>query len=528
MANRLDERDIEKVTTQLSAHIWGHRFKDGQRGAEYVLEFLNILFGAGYSLGNEEYYRIKSSGLRRFVFEGVKEGAGTKGSILILKDDEKARLQQAVEEKDLQVLKQFLRNLEIVQYDTTGKEADRSWYARSLYPLHESLLYFELRKKSDDKGAFERNFFARGGELYFKMLALGTGSNVEQRTFVEERFRSLLTKNKAIENIVGKILLAYNESDSHSKLAEVDAILPKNAHIDNLSLFKNFAAELEQLLKINLDIYEMFRLLMSLICYQLHRYILERSGDSSDCNYYFFDCLEGENKHITMQSANNYESHELKIKTKLEAAFEERYDQKIGDDENIRQNLIEWKVTDDGGNSKFLSLMDLGTLKSRKKLIAQVLEQCTCPEDVRTKLKDVVREIMSESMKKEKLAITRTISRDGGFATYRRGSGSNYRYTISDAFLQMLVFTKVLPEKKMEFFTFLDVLYRDYGIVIGESQAKESGLYGRSKLNARYFQENEKALRDKLRQNGLLIEFSDATAMIQNPYDCATEAIHAY
>lgn len=130
----------------------------------------------------------------------------------------------------------------------------------------------------------------------------------------------------------------------------------------------------------------------------------------------------------------------------------------------------------------------------------------------------MIREAISDQLKKHQLSIPRIISRDGGFATYRRGSASNYRYTISDAFLQMLVFTKVKPKEKMEYHEFLETLFRDYGIVIGELQAKESGLYELSRLNIRYFNDNEKALRDKLRHNGLLIEFSDATAMVQNPY----------
>lgn len=533
MAKAYTEQGLDKVTTQLSAHIWGHRFKDGQRGAEYVLEFLNILFGTGYAFGNDKYVRKRSTGLRRFIFEGVKEGAGTKGSILILTEEEKLRLQQAVQENDLPVLKQFLRNLEVTLYDMTGKEADRSWYARSLYPLHESLLYFEMRKKSDVTGeAFERNFFARGGELYFLMLAHGTEEYPERRSYIEDRFRSLLTKNKIIENVVGKILSAFNEDIDGVEHADerkqpVDAILPTDAVVNNKRLFEMFAMELEQLLRIDLDIYEMFRLLMALVCFQLHRYILERAGVAHTNVQYFFDCLEGDNQHISARSANNFDAHELVIKAKLEEAFEQRYNERIGNNESIIEHLPEWKSLDEDKAPKFIKLMNLGNLKSRKKLIVQVLEQCSGPEDVRTKLKDVVREIVSESLKKEKLAITRTLSRDGGFATFKRGRSTNYRYTISDAFLQMLVFTKVSPSEKIEFFTFLEVLYRDFGIIIGERQAKKSGLYEQSRLNARYFQDNEKALRDKLRQNGLLIEFSDATAMIQNPYVHALEAEHA-
>jgi hypothetical protein len=52
-------------------------------------------------------------------------------------------------------------------------------------------------------------------------------------------------------------------------------------------------------------------------------------------------------------------------------------------------------------------------------------------------------------------------------------------------------------------------------------QARESALYDRSKVNIRHYQKNELALREKLRKNGLLVEYSDATAMIRNPYEMA-------
>ncbi|MBR8643839.1 hypothetical protein KEH51_00915 [[Brevibacterium] frigoritolerans] len=71
----------------------------------------------------------------------------------------------------------------------------------------------------------------------------------------------------------------------------------------------------------------------------------------------------------------------------------------------------------------------------------------------------------------------------------------------------------------MEFSEFLEAIYLEYGFVIGDIQAKQSGLYDSSKLNISYYNKNVLALRSKLKKNGLLIEYSDATAMIRNPYE---------
>lgn len=525
MAKPTTENNFDKFTSQLSAQIWGHRFKEGQRGPEYVLEFLNVLFGTDYSFVDNCYQRKRSVGLRKFIFEGVKEGGAR--DLLVLRDDEKSKLLDAIHEDNIHVLKQFLRNLEVVLYNTTGKEADRSWFARSLYPLHESLLFFELRKKDkkSDELAFERNFYARGGELYFLMLAHGMEEHEERRQFIEMRFRQLLTKNKIIEKVVDKIMLAFDEQKVSTDPAPLRATssdekvprLPDDAPQDNAKLFQSFAEELESLLLIDLDIYEMFHLLTALTCFQLARYMHERSYVESNRHYYFMDCLDGVAKPISQLSSHNFEHHENLIKERFEHELEMKMQKLFGDEDAIELQLPHWKANPDGEGG-FLEQIGLSQMKKRKESLIAALNRCSNANEVKGRLMRMIREAISDQLKKHQLSIPRIISRDGGFATYRRGSASNYRYTISDAFLQMLVFTKVKPKDKMEYHEFLETLFRDYGIVIGERQAKQSGLYEQSRLNIRYFNDNEKALRDKLRHNGLLIEFSDATAMVQNPY----------
>ncbi|REK74205.1 hypothetical protein [Paenibacillus paeoniae] len=517
----VDETDkLDDVTSQLSAHIWGHRFKDGQRGPEYVLEFLNVLSGTEYSFRSDRYYRRRSIGLREFIFEGVKEGRGA-GSTLELNEAKKEKLIQAVQENNVTVLKQFLRNLEIVLYDTDGKEADRSWFARSLYPLHESLLYVELRKKNGNY-SIERNFFARGGELYFLMLGHGTEHYQQRRLFIEQRFHQLLTRNKIIEKVVGKISAVFDDSEqtpdrNAGQLRSVGyegrtPMLPHQAEIDNRALFEQFGVEMENLLLMDMDVHEMFHLLTSLVCFQLARYMHVRSQADMKSATYFFDCMDGTNTHIYRQAAMSLEQHEAMLKERYLIEFERKSNETFGNTDQIEQLLPQWQESPD----MFYETMGLRKLRTRKETIKRILLKCRTVSDVQTKLKSSVREVVTSQL--DQVQVTRVIARDGGFATYRRGSASNYRYTISDSFLQMLVFTIVQPGDKMEFHEFLNRVHMDYGIVIGEQQAKETGIYEKSGFNVRYFQDNERALRKKLRHNGLLIEFSDATAMIQNPY----------
>jgi hypothetical protein len=519
------KQSVEEFSTQLSAQIWGHRFKDGQKGPEYVLEFLNVLKGTNYDFAASKYSRVRSTGLRQFIFEGDKEGAKT--GVVSLTTEQKESLYELVENKDeLNVIREFFRNLEIPLTDGTGKQANRSWYAKTLYPLHESLLFFELRthNKGNEKSySFERNFFARGGELYFLMLSYGTENNLELRGKIEERLQALLGKNKAIENIVSKISSRLNDERGSElyplkKEAESNREYPMLPVTDDV-IYSEFAEEFYNLISLNIDIYELFELMTSLITFQLGRYMLKRAQlNVNEKMTLFFDCLDAQVGPIQKLSARSFSDNELLIKNKFEDFFRQTFNEKIPSEEFVNQNLEGWHAEPE----LLIELLGLSRLsKVRKNKVAKVIQKCDSYDKVMNHLFNVVKDIVSDQLKKHQLSIVRGLTRDGGYGGYRRGS--KYRYFMSDTFIQALVYANLEPGKQMEFHAFLEKVYLKYGFIIGELQAKEDGIYEKSKLNVSYFQRNEYALREKLRHNGLLIEYSDATAMIRNPYEQARQ-----
>ncbi|MGF2616343.1 hypothetical protein FZC84_00990 [Rossellomorea vietnamensis] len=519
------KQSVEEFSTQLSAQIWGHRFKDGQKGPEYVLEFLNVLKGTNYDFSANAYSRVRSTGLRQFIFEGDKEGA--KMGVVSLTTEQKDSLYGIVENKDeIHVIRDFFRNLEIPLTDGTGKPANRSWFAKTLYPLHESLLFFELRthhnKNAGTKSySYERNFFARGGELYFLMLSYGTDNNLELRSNIENRLKTLLNKNKTIENVVYKISSCLNELEKDESLAPLkqdnsNKEYPTLPTTDD-PIFEEFAQEFFRLISLNIDIYEMFELLTSLITFQLGRYMLKRAKlNNEDLVTFFFDCLDAQVGPVQKLSAKSFSDNELLIKNKFENYFIQTFNEKIPSEEFVMENLESWHADPE----MLIELLGLNRLsKVRKNKVYKVIQKCDSYDKVMNHLFNVVKEIVSDQLKKHQLNIVRGLTRDGGYGGYRRGS--KYRYFMSDTFIQALVYANLQPGKQMEFHSFLEKVYRKYGFIIGEVQAKENGIYEKSKLNVSYFQRNEYALREKLRHNGLLIEFSDATAMIRNPYEQA-------
>ncbi|MED0756868.1 hypothetical protein P4S93_09020 [Aneurinibacillus thermoaerophilus] len=535
------KRDVEAFSSQLSEKIWGHRFRDGQKGAEYLLEFLNVMWGTGYQLGASEYKRKQMTGFRQFVFEGMKEGSKSEAPVQLDPEKKKRLLTHIKDDEKVSIIKNFLVNLEVPLYDKKGKEANRSWYARSLYPLHESLLFFELRTKGKNI-SFERNFYARGGELYYLMLTYGTRNNVKLKEQIETRLRDLLQRNKKIEHLVNE-LEQIIENRKAGQAEGTPQCLKKNDKgqeyphlpVEDCALFPKFAKQFAQVISMRLDIYELFRLLTSLICYHLTLYMNQRAsegctGDTCvveeliQCKVcqttYFFDCLDAQVPQIRKLASDTFTKNETLIKRKFESYFKRQFFGVIGEEEQFAARLIEWKQNPDA----FLEDFGLKSLREpRRGTIKKALEKCTSYQDATTHLYNKIKDIISDQLKRQQLNITRGLAVDGGFGGYR--PGESYRYFISDDFLQAIVYATVEPNKSMEFHEFLQLLYKEFGIVIAEKEARQTGLYEQSKLNIKYFQMNEKQLREKLKHNGLLIEYSDATAMIHNPYEAAQEVM---
>lgn len=69
---------------------------------------------------------------------------------------------------------------------------------------------------------------------------------------------------------------------------------------------------------------------------------------------------------------------------------------------------------------------------------------------------------------------------------------------------------------RMEFREFLGELYRKYGFVIGEHQAREMIAAGDADQKA--FVENAARLEQRLGSIGLLKRLSDACAYVENPF----------
>lgn len=529
----------------LAAWIWGHRLRIGQHWMEYMLEFLNVLAGYEYELGrginmgenNDEvdgYKCFTKLGLRRFVFYDDKEKTRHP-------DDDQARdlLEERLIQEDiikvadtgtnpLELSKTLLRSLSAV-------EEQRSWYAKFLLPVHHNLLFWEgLRKGAtkyrasqiqDDKKPHEldenivfdpRNFFARGGEIYYLILSAGTHNNPQLRNSIANNLRSLLHEHNTmigelalIVDDIWKLLSDNKENEKEFYLGWI----PNSA----MSFYEMVAEDLDIFLQSKLDPLETLDLFAHLINFHLTLYIYFRantdvsslSGTSSIPVTLLIDMLGGrEGSVIRRISSLLYQEQEARIlkrgedyvseKVKLTThSTPEEIDQEIRRRFNI--NRLRKKTREDL-NNRF------------DELLIQYRDSTITWEDFLDAYSKEITSLLMKDFRKNFLGVHRKLAKSIGFVAPKKGT--NARYVLGDNILKALVLANVRPNEEIIFDQFLRRIFDRYGLIIGPEEARISGLYDRQHINSEYYALNRRALLEKMRNGGLAREYSDATAMV--------------
>ena len=546
MNTRVEDRKF--YSNKLSEQIWGHRFTDGQRGVEYVLEFLNVIAGANYKLDATHYYRKKMELFRQFVFEGEKQGRANKGELSYLEfsSEEKEKLinELGIEKTDLEDLQLFFKNLRVELLKAEGKTMDRSWYAQMLFPLNDALLFFELRSKKQgdsEVNSYERNFFARGGELYYLMLTYGTAHDSKLRESIECQFKRLMSGNQNIGKIVNSICNSLNEESefNYNEPLSKSVLLQKTQDLLNKyegaakseyptlpdkdkEIYRIMAEDINSLLKINVDIYEFMGMLTSLINFHIYSYMMTQASEYIEEKYkIFMDCMDGSNAHIKRLAQQSFKDNERIVKECFDR-HTDKYLEKLLPAAEAEGKIKLW-------NKDALDIKASATVEKYKSFFEGLkytkLQESNKLELINTLVDDnqqaykllvqKVKELSRKDMKKQ-YSILNILSKDGGFMIISRGVQA--RYTLSDNLLSAFVYVLLDEKPQMSFQDFKQFLYERYHIVIAEDEANQSGIYKKERINLKCFIENGTQLRSKLAKNGLLEEYSDATALIKNPY----------
>lgn len=538
----------------LAARIWGHRLRTGQHWMEYMLEFLSVMAGFDYRLGQglpghegedgylEKYSLPSRLGLRRFVFYDEREKSRDPRDTRAV-GELRQRLRHlmpdngAEDEQLLDQVRSLLRSFSAI-------EEDRSWYAKTLFPVHENFLLWEGQRKGStikeyaraadqllpaelDQGIefTTRNFFARGGELYYLIISAGTEGRPEQRDAIGRGLKRLLNEHN---QSLGRIAQVIDDTWSKASHADDQIVGSLGWILDaDCALYRQIADDLRYFLDNDLDSLECLELLAHLIGFHVVSYIYHRAQPASHPESHVSgSCLEACRPLLLIDLLGEQDGGVMRAQSA--ALFREQDDLQLRRArELVEQKVHAWAANqpDSAQLGAYLedeaeSFFQIGRTRARGKYNAALgalqtrHSHAASREELIEHYSEAIYEALNSEFRKNFLGVHRKIGRAIGLVAPRKGVQG--RFVLGDTLLKTLVLA-TLPRNAppMRFGTFLEQLHKRYGIVIGPGEARAAELLGRLRINEEYYARNRDALLGRMQRAGLLTQYSDATALVR-------------
>lgn len=486
----------------LQSVVFGHRFKANQSFYEYILEFLIVVFSEKCINGKDSdelfpivtdvnsgiEYKIKNNaGLKRFIFF---EKSKLEGRFNLDKKAYEYHLDLLKEEIEIEENLTYLNKdlaVDLIQdllYGFSAVLENRSWFAQSMLPICRHTLMPEIMgtksKRNKDYDIIEDdfkiavdsvfqtnryNFMARGGEVYYLHVLSALNNYPQYKKEIENGFNLLINQFEELERLCENIQRTWIDK---AEIEEERTIIKKRlGYIP--SGFKNreekTLLELINILNSEMHPFEKIETLANGIILQIIIMCYEqaRTTVGKEKGYLIFDvnCYRGKsNEEVKKIASLNYQQYEQDL---LDALY---------------GNVINFRNKDKNGHEKS--------------------EQ------------DTIKEAIDDSIKVYKKLGKR-------IGVVRPINEKSIRFTLNEEILKYLVVSLVKPNTKMTFDRFLEKLYLNYGIIIGNEQlSKIDKKY--SNIDLSFLDINKKDLQVMLKDSGFLRELSDSTSIVENPY----------
>lgn len=462
---------------------FGSRLYADQTLYEYLIEFLLIFISKKSESESEvmkfhdsnklnfDYYTELKIGLKRFIFfENSK--LDTKYDIdKIFYKNLKKKLESKIEKEDEDDFFQDENIAEIFQeffYGFSAVLKNRSWFAQSLLPLCPEIIFPESiagKTKRESIKIDDTSLTLSKIEKEFKLNEhdfLARGGEVYYLHIILG-----LKNNNILKEKLEYLLKEMMDNEKISRLARI---------------IQNVSDEMIELKKED----AWYKKSMKFIPYNY-----EKRGQES--------CKEIIN--LLSNGIDNFKKIELFSIGMMLQIFRMIQERSI----EVNLNKAFWIVSlcDDEVVKKF-------SIESYKEFENQIEE----------KLKEYWEEDFKRlnDGKKHSINLIRKLGKQIGFIVPPKGK--NMRFTFSEEILKFLVLAIVKPREKMEFNTFLDKLYEKFGIVISPEHIGivYKGIDTKVEMQG-YFEKNKLALQNFLKNIGFLRNLSDATSIVENPYD---------
>lgn len=484
----------------LQSYLFGHRIQDSQTKYEYLIEFLQVAISPKVLEYNNKrftemfpvdedgcdhhmkYYPVSRIGLKRFAFFPKS------------KLDGKAEVDKKAYDECLKAIEQKMTGGNPTQYKNaiaimqnllngfSAVNQNRSWFDQNMLPVcpevilpegmgikswRQKLDFQQCDPDIDSKFDFKKyTYMCRGGEIYYLHLLNAINEKPEYRDTIEIRLREMITSFPQFSCLCNFIqntwedFMAVSPDDKPILSKDLGAI-PECFKVRN----KYTLEELENFLDSKCHPFEKMEIFSNGLILQMLRmmYLAASTDSSSNCWLIDVNCKGFEDQEMKKAAINAFKRNEETISTYLYAGMDEMGSM-LMDDPSEETKLIKAAADDS-------------------------------------------------------YRLFRKLGKSLGIIIPNTGAGM--RFTISEDVVKFLVLSIIPPKHMITLDEFIDLLYEHYGMVIAPAQYKKEMVAGSLNMvtDLSFMEENKNGFAQKLKECGFLRDLSDATSIVENPYD---------
>lgn len=494
--------DIKKKKYPLQSILFGHRIQPSQTKYEYLIEFLQVAIAKkrkdknAPDLESTSMFPVEEApdgdfvyipevriGLKRFIFFPRS------------KIDGKAKVDEAAYQTCVRAVEARIQennpikrqnSITVVQNLLRGFSAvnqSRSWFDQNVLPIcpevilpegmgvkswRQKLVFSdEVLNGADLDGKFDYHkytYMCRGGEVYYLHLLNALTQQPEKRVELEERLNKLIHNYPQFSQLCKFIQNTWNDCYPGSK--DLDDVVKELGAIPTSFSERNkyTLIELENLLKSKAHPFEKMEMLANGMILQIMRmmYLAAATDTESNCWVVDVNCAGFENTEVKKRAISAFKHNEEVISTYLYKGLADN--RHLVGGKNTEQKIIK-----DAANDSYRLFRKMG------KMIGVVIPN----------------------------------------------TGKGMRFSVSEDIIKFLVLAIIPPKNMLTLDTFVDKLYEHFGMVIGPEQYKKEMKRGSVAEvgDFSFLEANVDALAQKLKDCGFLRDLSDATSIVENPYE---------
>lgn len=497
----------------LQSRLFGHRIKPSQTIYEYLIEFLQVAISPkAISEGDNQplssvmfpiddqinqnnitFYPESRMGLKRFIFFPKSKLEG------------KADIDKKAYEECVKVLSDKITSSSIIEKQNTisiiqslfnGFSAviqGRSWFDQNMLPICPEVILPEgmgTKSKRQDRKKFsgpnanmnieflfefnQYTYMARGGEVYYLHVLNAVNQYPQYGEVLEKLLRNMITSFPQFSFLCDFIQsnwylnLEIEESETKNQVTKSLGAIPCNfAQRNEYTL-----TELKNLLSSKAHPFEKMDILSVGLIVQLMRMEYLAASDEHNTNCWVIDvnCSGFNNSEMRKAAAIAFKKNEETFQNYLYREYE--------------------KIKDE---------MDNNAIQKNK----------TPPDETK-----VIKDAAEDSYK-----LFRRLGKTIGMIIPVKGP--MMRFSLSETVIKFMVLSIIPPKGMITLDEFISCIYDHFGMIIDVEQYKTEMNKGAVKeiTNFSFLSENKAAFSQKLKDCGFLRDLSDATSIVENPYE---------